>query len=99
MADPRVFNDPVAVAQEEALDKVVALLAGVPEAQATFAEKYGNPRLAGSPASLVEAASDDRMVRDAHGLKILTAALTQIVAHQQERIEKLEKAAKGRAGK
>ena len=99
MADPRYFDTPVAVAGEEALNKVGALLADVPEAQTAFSERYGNPHLAGSPTSLVEAASNDHQVRDAHGLSIMVQALAHVLTSQQERIEKLENAGKGRAGK
>ena len=84
MADPRVYDGPVAVAYEEALAKAVALLADVPGAETTFSERYGNPHLSGSPAALAEAASSDRAVRDEHGMKIMAQALVRIVAHQQD---------------
>ena len=83
MADPRVFNDPVAVAFDEALEQVSRLLECIPEAREAFSKRYGNPALFGSLASLVEAARNDHQVRDVHGPKILTAALAQIAAHQQ----------------
>ena len=83
MADPRVFDTPVGVAVDEALAEVSRLLEGIPESRESFAARYGNEALFGSLASLVEAARDDRMVRDAHGLKILTSALAMIAAHRQ----------------
>ena len=62
-------------------------------------ERFGNPQLAGSSATLVEAIRNDRMVRDAHGLSIMVQALAHVVAHQGQRLEELENAAKGRARK
>ena len=99
MADPRLFDTPAFLVQQDALEQVTRLLADVPAATTPFSERFGNPALLGSPASLVEAAHHDRLVREAHGLAILTGALAKIVASQQERIEKLENAGKGRAGK
>lgn len=74
MADPRAFDVPVAIAQEEALAAILGVVAGVPDAQQSFAERYDNPGLPGSPASLVEAARNDHMVRAEHGQAILLQA-------------------------
>ncbi len=99
MADFRLFDVPVAVAQEETLAALVEMLEGVQEAQQSFAEKYGNPHLAGSPASLVEAARNDRQIRDAHGRAIMGQALVHVLRAQERRIVELEKAAKAGAKK
>jgi hypothetical protein len=81
MADPRVFDVPVHVAQEAALGALGELLEDVPEAQQSFAEKYGNPNLLGSPATLVEAAANDRQVREEHGQAIMDQALVLVLVH------------------
>jgi len=65
------------------------LLAGVPEAQQTFAERYNNPNLYGSSATLVEAAANDRLVRAEHGQVIMLQAFAHVLTAQQ-RIEELE---------
>ena len=93
MADPRLFDVPVHVAQEAALATVQALLSDVPEAQQSFAEKYGSPHLAGSPASLVEVVAHDHQVREEHGLAVVTQALVHALTAQQQRIAELETAA------
>ncbi len=91
MADPRVFDNPVAVAQDEALAALLALLGDVPDAQQTFAERYGNPNLLPfSPATLVEAARDDGLVRASHGQAIMLQAFAHVLTAQQRRIEELE---------
>ena len=97
MADPRLFDVPVAVAQEEALAALGELLADHAEAQQTFAEKYGNPHLAGSPASLVEVVAHDHQVREEHGQGVVTQALVHVLRAQERRIVELEKAAKAGA--
>ena len=94
MADPRVFDTPLAVAQEDALAAIRGVLAGVPEAHEGFARRHGNDALHGSPASLVEAASVDHMVRAEHGQAILVQALARVVAHQQAEIAALKAAKK-----
>ncbi len=95
MADPRVFDTPVGVARAEALDALIRLLADVPEAQETFAERYGNDYLRHhSSATLVVAARDDHQVRDTHGLTIMVQALAHVLTAQQKRIEELEATAK-----
>jgi hypothetical protein len=95
MADPRLFDTPVAVALEEALRGLGSLLAEVPEAARPFAETYENPHLPGSPASLLEAVSVDAQVRGEHGEKVLLAALVKVVASQQREIEQLKNAGNG----
>jgi hypothetical protein len=102
MADFRMFDLPTALVKDEALAKVVEMLADVPEAQRTFEEHYGGAHLAihGSPASLVEHARIDRQVKDVHGTAILVSGLALVVAHQQQQLEELRaevtaKAAKG----
>ncbi len=98
MADPRVFDTLVAVAQDEALASLLVLLADVPAAQEGFAERYGNPYLEPhSSATLLEAARDDRMVRAAHGQAIMMQAAARaltaqqkLLTAQQKRIEELE---------
>jgi len=90
MADPRLFDTPVAVALEEALRDLGVLLADVPASGTPFAETYDNPNLAGSLASLLEAVSVDPMVRGDHGDRVLTAALVKVVASQQREIEQLK---------
>lgn len=91
MADPRVFDTAVAVAQDEALAAILKLLEDVPDAQQAFAERYGNPYLLPhSSATLTEAARDDRLVREAHGLTIMSQAFAHVLTAQQKRIEELE---------
>ena len=90
MADPRMFDTAVAVAQDEALAAINQLLADNPEAQQPFAERYGNPNLPGSSATLVEAAANDHLVRAAHGQTIMLQAVARALTAQQERIEELE---------
>ncbi len=90
MADPRVFDTAVAVAQDEALAAINQLLADNPEAQQPFAERYGNPNLPGSSATLVEAAANDHQVRAAHGQAIMLQAVAHALTAQQRRIEELE---------
>ncbi len=53
MADFRMFDTPTGLLKDEALRKLVEMLADVPEAQETFEEHYGGAHLAihGSPAS------------------------------------------------
>jgi len=97
MADPRLFDVPVHVAQEAALATVQALLSDVPEAQQSFAEKYGSPHLAGSPASLVEVVAHDHQVREEHGQGVMVQAFALLLTAQQRRIAELEKAAKAGA--
>jgi hypothetical protein len=97
MADPRVFDVPVHVAQEAALAALAGILAGIPEAQQSFAEKHGNPHLEGSPASLVEVVAHDHQVREEHGLAVVTQALVHVLRAQERRIEELETAAKAGA--
>jgi hypothetical protein len=94
MADPRVFDTSVSVARDEAMAAILALLADVPDAQQTFAERYGNPNLLGSSATLLEAARDDHQVRDTHGLTIMVQAFAHVLTAQQTRIEELEVAVK-----
>jgi hypothetical protein len=101
MADPRVFDTPVGVARAEALDALIRLLADVPEAQETFAERYGNDYLRHhSSATLVVAARDDRLVRAEHGQVIMLQALAHVltaqdrhIADQDRRISELESTA------
>jgi hypothetical protein len=97
MADPRMFDTAVAVAQDEALAAINHLLADNPEAQQPFAERYGNPNLPGSAATLVEAAANDHQVRAAHGQTIMGQAFAhaltaqqKLLTAQQKRIEELE---------
>jgi hypothetical protein len=92
MADFRMFDTPTGLVKDEALAKLVALLADVPEGQQTFEEHYGGAHLAihGSPATLVQVARDDRQVKDVHGTNILVSGLVLVVAEQQRRIAELE---------
>jgi hypothetical protein len=107
MADPRVFDNPVAIAREEALDALIRLLADVPEAQETFSERYGNSNLLHhSAASLVESVRDDHQVRDTHGLTIMSQALAHVLtaqdrrlSDQERRLSELEATAKPQATK
>jgi hypothetical protein len=103
MADPRVFDTAVAVAQNEALAAILKMLEDVPDAQQAFAERYGNPNLLPhSSATLVETARDDHQVRAVHGLTIMSQAFAHVLTAQQKRIEELEataKTAKAKAAK
>ena len=95
MADPRVYDTLVAVAQDEALAALLVLLADNPEAQEGFAERYENPNLQPhTSASLVEAAANDHQVRAAHGQAIMMQAAARALTEQQKRIEELEAAVK-----
>jgi hypothetical protein len=94
MADPRMFDTAVAVAQDEALAAMHHLLADNPEAQQPFAERYGNPNLPGSSATLVEAAANDHQVRAVHGLSIMGQAFAHVLTALLQRIEELEAAVK-----
>jgi hypothetical protein len=98
MADVRMFDLPTALVKNEALAKVVEMLADVPEAQQSFEEHYGGAHLAihGSPASLVEHARRDRQVKDVHGTAILVSGLVLVVAEQGRRIAELEATAKAK---
>ncbi len=100
MADFRMFDTPTGLVKDEALAKVVEMLADVPEAQRTFEEHYGGAHLAihGSPASLVEVARQDRQVKDVHGTNILVSGLVLVVAEQERRIAALEATAKATKG-
>jgi len=87
MADPRVFDNPVAIARGEAMAAILNLMADVPGARETFSERHGNPNLLHhSAASLVESARDDHQVRDTHGLSIMSQALAHVLAHQDRHI-------------
>ena len=97
MADPRMFDTPVAVGFEEALGKLAALVDGVPAATTPFAEKYGNPHLPGSAATLLEAAANDKQVRAEHGEKVVTLNLVHLIVELARRIEELEAAQKPKA--
>ncbi len=90
MADPRMFDTAVAVAQDEALAAINQLLADNPEAQQPFAERYGNPNLPGSSATLVEAAANDHQVRAVHGLSIMGQGSAHVLTALLQRIEALE---------
>jgi hypothetical protein len=90
MADPRMFDTAVAVAQDEALAAINHLLADIPEAQQPFAERYGNPNLPGSSATLVEAAANDHQVRAVHGLSIMGQGSAHVLTALLQRIEELE---------
>jgi hypothetical protein len=93
VADPRAYDTPVEVERGEALALLGGLIEGVPDAQVTFAEAFGNPHLIGSPATLLEAARIDHGVRAEHGLSLLVGALARVVAYQDARIAELEEAA------
>ncbi len=93
MADPRVFDTPVGVARDEALDALIRLLEAIPDAQQTFAERYGNPNLLHhSSATLLEAARHDYLVRAEHGQPILLHAVALVLTEQERRIAELEDA-------
>jgi len=99
MADPRVFDTLVAVAQDEALASLLVLLADDPDAQEGFAERYGNPYLEPhSATTLVEAAANDHQVRAAHGQAIMMQAAAHALTAQQKRIEELEAKLAERSG-
>ncbi len=91
MADFRMFDVPTGLLKDEALAKLVEMLADVPEGQRTFEEHYGGAHLAihGSPASLVETARIDRQVKDVHGTDLLVGGLVLVVADLQRQIEEL----------
>jgi hypothetical protein len=91
MADFRMFDTPTGLLKDEALGKLVEMLADVPEGQRTFEEHYGGAHLAihGSPASLVETARIDRQVKDVHGTDLLVGGLVLVVADLQRQIEEL----------
>ncbi len=101
MADFRMFDTPTGLLKDEALGKLVEMLADVPEAQRTFEERHGGAHLAihGSPATLVQVARDDRQVKDVHGTDLLVSGLVLVVAEQQRRIAELEAGAKSKAAK
>jgi hypothetical protein len=69
---------------------LASLIEDVPVAMQPFAERYNNPGLPGSVASLLEAASHDSQVRLAHCQAITAAGLVQLCGAQQRRIEALE---------
>ena len=90
MADSRAFENPVAIEMDEALSTMRGLLDTVPGAHVPFSERYNNPYLLGSVATLAEAARDDHQVRAEHGTKILLSGLVRVVAEQERRIAELE---------
>jgi len=91
MADPRVFDTPVAIEAGEAIATLQGLLADIPDASTTYAERHGNPHLGPhSPVTLLEAAELDFGVREVHRADILVGTLARIVADQQRRIAALE---------
>jgi hypothetical protein len=94
MADPRAFDNPVAIEMDEALSTMRGLLDTVPGAHVPFSERYNNPYLLGSVATLAEAARDDHQVRAEHGTNVLISGLVRVVAAQQRRIAELEATAK-----
>jgi hypothetical protein len=106
MADFRMFDVPTGLVKDEALAKVVEMLADVPEAQRTFQEHYGGAHLAihGSPARVIEHARTDRQVKDVHGtdliasgLALVVSDLVRTVAAQQQQIEQLRAEAPAKA--
>jgi hypothetical protein len=101
MADFRMFDVPKGLLKDEALAKVVEMLADVPEAHQTFEEHYGGAHLAihGSPASLVQVARDDRQIKDPYGTDILASGLVLVVADLQRQIEELKAEAAAKATK
>jgi hypothetical protein len=90
MADPQVYNTPVAIEAGEAIATLQGLLADIPDASVTYAERHGNPILLHSPVTLLEAAKIDHGVREVHRTDILVGTLARIVADQQRRIAALE---------
>jgi hypothetical protein len=96
MADFRMFDVPTGLVKDDALAKLVEMLADVPEAQRTFQEHYGGAHLAihGSPARVIEHARTDRQVKDVHGTDLIAGCLVLVVAEQQRRIAELEAVAK-----
>jgi hypothetical protein len=90
MADPQIFAGPVEVETTEVMPLLREMLEEVPDARVTYAEKYSNPYLLGSPHDLLLQASIDSQVREMHGTVILANALVRVVANQQRRIEELE---------
>ena len=91
MGDPLILTPPVEIEMNEALGRIQKLLAEDEDAATPYSESYENPHLFGSPVALLEAAAVDAAIRETHGPAILVAALTRIVAAQQERIEQLER--------
>ena len=98
MADPTLYNTPVAIEMGEALETMRGMLAETPDGATPYAERYRNPHLMFSPLTMLDGARDDANVGAVHGTAILTAALTRIVseqarviAEQGERIEALER--------
>jgi hypothetical protein len=91
MADFRMFDTPTGLLKDEALGKLVEMLADVPEAQRTFEERHGGAHLAihGSPATLVQVARDDRQVKDVYGTALLVSGLVLVVVEQQRQLEEL----------
>ena len=78
----------------------------VPDPTQPFAERYGNPHLPGSPATLLEATTNDAQVRAAHGEKVMISALVRVVADLRSqnadlrrRVEELEASKKPKAAK
>lgn len=67
MADPQAFALPVVIERGEALATLQELLAEVPGASTTYAERHNNAHLPGSPATLLEADRLDHGVREVHG--------------------------------
>jgi len=92
MADSRAFDNPVAIEMDEALSTMRGLLDTVPGAHVPFSERYNNPYLLGSVATLAEAARDDHQVRAEHGTNVLISGLVRVVAAQQQEIEALKAA-------
>jgi hypothetical protein len=92
MADPRAYDTPVAVAFEEALAALLGLAAPVEDVAESFAARYGNPHLLGSPLALLEAAAQDEQIRAEHGPRIVLRALVGVIAELQERVAELERA-------
>jgi hypothetical protein len=99
MADPRAFDNPVAIEMEEAMSLMQGLLDAVPDAHVPFSERYNNTYLLGSSATLVESARVDHVVRAEHGTKILLSELVRVVAAQQQEIEALKAAKPTKATK
>ena len=99
MADPRAFDTIVGVHRDEALALLEGLLADVPEAQQSFAERHGNDYLPGSPATLAEASRNDFLIRQSHGLDIMISGLVRVVAAQQQQIVELKAAKPTKAAK
>jgi hypothetical protein len=90
MADPLLYNTPVEVEMSESLKTLRGLLSDIPDAATPYSEAFDNPYLLSSPLDLLDVAEADSNVRDVHGTAVIAAALTRVIAAQQERIEKLE---------